>query len=121
MEGGPRRPQAHGMCWRVSVNGGRGRTLSATVLAGLLLLAGAAVWAALPKGHRWLFVLGMAGSAGTAIALWIARGYEDFEGPPWIAAILLMVLYGGLWSLGAAIGFLFRLAVVAQAERRTWR
>jgi hypothetical protein len=104
-----------------AVTAGDAERLSAAVLAGLLLLSGATVSAALPKGHRWLFILGIVGSAGTAIGLWAVTGYEDFEGPPWFAAILLTVLYGAPWSLGVAVGFLLREAVGAWIDRRTWR
>jgi hypothetical protein len=106
--------------WR-EARGGPGLNVSAQVLGGLLLLAGAAVSAALPKGHRWLFVIGIVGSAGAGIGIWIATGYEDFEGPPWLATLFLAALYGGLWSIGVIVGFLGRLALDALLERRTWR
>jgi hypothetical protein len=39
---------------------------------------------------------------------WIATGYEDFEAPAWFAFVLLVVLFGGGWSLGVGLGFFLR-------------
>jgi hypothetical protein len=79
------------------------------------------VAAALPKGRCWLLILGLVGSVVTAIVLWVVTGYEDVEVPPWYAAIVFTVVYGGLWSLGVAVGFLLREFVGARVERMRWR
>jgi hypothetical protein len=91
------------------------------LLIPLLLLSGVVVSVALPRGHHWLFLFGLVGSVVTATALWVATGYEDVEVPPSYAAVLFVLVYGGLWTLGVAIGFLFREAVGAWTERRRWR
>jgi hypothetical protein len=106
MEGGPRRP--------------RTERLIEAILAGLVLVAGF-VSVVLPRGHRWLFVIGIVGAFGVSIGIWIATGYEAFEGAPWLAALFATALYGGLWSIGVIVGFLLREVVGAWRERRTWR
>jgi hypothetical protein len=82
--------------------------VSAAGLAGLLLLLGGTLSAALPKLRAWLLILGAVGSMATAAIAWAFHGFEDFEGPPWIAAIFLILLYGGPWSLGVGMGYLLR-------------
>jgi H+/Cl- antiporter ClcA len=64
--------------------------------------------AAPPKLRAWLLVLGIVGSMATATIAWVVHGFEDFERPPWIAAIFLILLYGGPWSLGVGMGYLLR-------------
>ena len=86
----------------------------------LLLLAGAAVSAALPKGHCWLFVFGIVGAAAAGIARWIQTDYEGFEGRPGLPPFSHGP-HGGLWSIGVIVGFLVRLTVDALMDRRTRR
>jgi hypothetical protein len=82
--------------------------MDVAVIAGLLVLAGAGVSAGVPRGHRWLAILGMAGAAVTAIVLSLTGYYEGFEGPAWLAFAVLVVYFGGGWSLGIAVGYLMR-------------
>jgi hypothetical protein len=66
-------------------------------------------------------VIGIVGAAAAGIARWIQTGYEGFEGAPWLAALFLTALCGGLWSIGVIVGFLVRSTVDAVRERRIWR
>jgi hypothetical protein len=79
----------------------------------LLLGAGGVIATALPKGHRWLFTLGVVGSVVTAVVFWVDSGYEDFEGPAWYGALV--------FTFGVAGGFLIREIADAWNERRKWR
>jgi hypothetical protein len=86
-------------------------------LAGVLIVAGAVVAAFLPLAHRWLAVAGLAAAFLAGIVLWSTGGYDDFEGPPWIALALVLFLLGGGWSAGIGLGYLMRKGVVRQRER----
>jgi hypothetical protein len=88
-------------------------------LAGLLVLAGAVASAFVPTGHRWLALVGVAGAVVTAVVLWASMGFEDFEGSPTVAALVLIFLFGGGWSLGVALGSLLRGSVASSERGRT--
>jgi hypothetical protein len=96
--------------------GGSKAWMNLYALAGVLVLAGAVASALLPKGHPWLALVGVAGAVVTAAILWASTGYEDFEGSPAIAALLLIFVLGGGWFLGVALGSLVRRDV-AGGER----
>jgi hypothetical protein len=86
-------------------------------LAGVLVLAGAVVAAFLPTGQRWLAVAGLAAAFFTGSVLWLTGGYDDFEGSPWVALALVVILLGGGWSLGVGFGNLMRDGLVRRRER----
>jgi hypothetical protein len=90
---------------------GYGRRVSFYAVGSLIALAGAIASAVLRRRHRWLALAGVAAALSTALLVWGIRGYDDFEGPGWLAVTLLTFLYGGVWGLGVAIGFLLRSRV----------
>ena len=94
--------------------------MAVEVFAVLLLVSGVIVSAALPMGRRWLLVLGLVGSMVSAGVLWAVTDYGDVEVPAWYAAAIFVVVFGGPWALGVAIGVSFREVIGAWVERRRW-
>jgi hypothetical protein len=85
-------------------------------LAGVLIPAGAVVAVFVPMGHRWLALAGLAAALSAGVVLWVSGGYDDFEGPAWVALALVVILLGGGWNAGVGLGSLMRERVARRRE-----
>jgi TRAP-type C4-dicarboxylate transport system permease small subunit len=87
---------------------------------GLALLVAAVASALLPRGRRWLVVVGVLAAIALGVFAWLGTEYSDEEWESaWMWLPIIAIPLAAVWIVGVGLGYAVRQALSVRQTPRS--